>query len=192
MALGVTVAVFGTIVQAVLIVAFAVFCLWALVWLFLLPALMISDADNGRFGRDMWLLWLPEFGSAATGVVYIGALWISGGSTVGGWVLIPLGVLVAIMLLAFLFRLVIVRLSRALVSGDRIDLHHWQFTEGDDTRRDFVEDLVACRFWKPGWHLVTSVRSYPACTIVIAKNTGAEAEVTIDLSAAGWPSRRES
>lgn len=39
--------------------------------------------------------------------------------------------------------------------------------------------------WKPGWHLVTSVRSYPACTIIIAKNAGAEAEVAIDLAAAG-------
>jgi hypothetical protein len=31
------------------------------------------------------------------------------------------------------------------------------------------------------------VRSYPACTIVIAKDAGAEAEVTVDLTAAEVP-----
>jgi hypothetical protein len=53
--------------------------------------------------------------------------------------------------------------------------------------RAIVEDLSARELWGPGWHLVTSVRSYPACTIVIAKDAGAEAEVTVDLSAAGVP-----
>ncbi|HEU5390546.1 MAG TPA: hypothetical protein VFV73_32055 [Streptosporangiaceae bacterium] len=58
-------------------------------------------------------------------------------------------------------------------------------TERMADARAIVEDLAARQLWKPGWHLVTSVRSYPACTIVIAKNAGAEAEVAIDLSAAG-------
>lgn len=58
-------------------------------------------------------------------------------------------------------------------------------TERMADARAIVEDLAARQSWKPGWHLVTSVRSYPACTIVIAKNAGAEAEVAIDLSAAG-------
>ena len=53
--------------------------------------------------------------------------------------------------------------------------------------RTVVEDLAARELWGPGWHLVTSVRRYPACTIVIAKNAGAEAEVTVDLSVAGTP-----
>lgn len=51
--------------------------------------------------------------------------------------------------------------------------------------RTIVEDLAARELWQPGWHLVTSVRRYPACTIVIARNAGAEAQVTVDLSAAG-------
>lgn len=51
--------------------------------------------------------------------------------------------------------------------------------------RAVVEDLAARELWGPGWHLVTSVRRYPACTIVIAKDAGVEAEVTVDLSAAG-------
>lgn len=51
--------------------------------------------------------------------------------------------------------------------------------------RAVVEDLHLHEMWRPGWHLVTSVRGYPACTIVIASSAGAEAEVTVDLSAAG-------
>ena len=51
--------------------------------------------------------------------------------------------------------------------------------------RAVVEDLAARELWGAGWHLVTSVRRYPACTIVIAKSAGAEAEVTVDLSATG-------
>jgi len=51
--------------------------------------------------------------------------------------------------------------------------------------RAVVEDLAARGMWGGDWHLVTSVRSYPACTIVIAKSAGVEAEVTVDLSAAG-------
>jgi hypothetical protein len=51
--------------------------------------------------------------------------------------------------------------------------------------RAIVEDLAVRGLWGAGWHLVTSVRSYPACTIVIAKDAGAEAEVSVDLSAAG-------
>ena len=51
--------------------------------------------------------------------------------------------------------------------------------------RAVVEDLAARELWGPGWHLVTSVRRYPACTIVIAKDAGAVAEVTVDLSAGG-------
>lgn len=51
--------------------------------------------------------------------------------------------------------------------------------------RAVVEDLQGRGVWREGWHLVTSVRSYPACTIVIAKEAGAEADVTVDLSAAG-------
>jgi hypothetical protein len=50
--------------------------------------------------------------------------------------------------------------------------------------RAVVEDLHARELWGLGWHLVTSVRSYPACTIIIAKIAGAEAEVTVDLGAA--------
>jgi hypothetical protein len=53
--------------------------------------------------------------------------------------------------------------------------------------RTVVEDLAARKLWEHGWHLVTSVRSYPACTIVIAKNAGAEAEIIADLSSAGVP-----
>lgn len=51
--------------------------------------------------------------------------------------------------------------------------------------RSLVEGLHAHEMWKPGWHLVTSVRTYPACTIVIAKAAGAEAEVAVDLGVAG-------
>jgi hypothetical protein len=53
--------------------------------------------------------------------------------------------------------------------------------------RAVVEHLAARGQWGPDWHLVTSVRSYPACTIVIAKDTGVEAEVAVDLSAADLP-----
>lgn len=51
--------------------------------------------------------------------------------------------------------------------------------------RALVQELHSREIWEPGWHLVTSVRTYPACTIVIAKTAGAEAEVTVDLGAAG-------
>jgi hypothetical protein len=51
--------------------------------------------------------------------------------------------------------------------------------------RSLVADLHAREIWKPGWHLVTSVRNYPACTIVIARTAGVEAEVAVDLTAAG-------
>jgi hypothetical protein len=53
--------------------------------------------------------------------------------------------------------------------------------------RAVVEDLAARDRWGLAWHLVTSVRSYPACTIVIAKDAGAEADVVVDLSAAAVP-----
>ena len=62
----------------------------------------------------------------------------------------------------------------------------WQdLTDDMADARAVVEDLATRKVWRPGWHLVTSVRRYPACTIVIAKTAGAEAEVSLDVSAAG-------
>jgi len=51
--------------------------------------------------------------------------------------------------------------------------------------RRVVEEVAKAGDWQSGWHLVTSVRTYPACTVVIAKNAGVRAGVTLDLSAAG-------
>jgi hypothetical protein len=51
--------------------------------------------------------------------------------------------------------------------------------------RELVGDLHAREVWLPHWHLVTSVRTYPACTILIAKSAGVEAELTVDAGAAG-------
>lgn len=50
--------------------------------------------------------------------------------------------------------------------------------------RTIVEELHARDAWDAGWHLVTSVRRYPACTIVIAKTAGAEAELAVDVGGA--------
>jgi hypothetical protein len=46
--------------------------------------------------------------------------------------------------------------------------------------RVVVKTLVEREVWKPTWHLVTSVRRYPACTVVIAKGGGVEAELEAD------------
>jgi hypothetical protein len=52
--------------------------------------------------------------------------------------------------------------------------------------RAAVEELIEEGVWKPGWHLVTTVRRYPACTLIIAKGGGVEAvlDVNTDLGAA--------
>ncbi|MET8045439.1 hypothetical protein ABZU25_31800 [Micromonospora sp. NPDC005215] len=51
--------------------------------------------------------------------------------------------------------------------------------------RAVVEELSASKVWQPEWHLVTAVRSYPACTIVIAKSGGVEAEVSVNVPVTG-------
>lgn len=53
-----------------------------------------------------------------------------------------------------------------------------------DTRA-LLEELHANGTWQKGWHLVTSVRTYPACTIIIAREKGVEVGVIVAGSAAG-------
>lgn len=43
-----------------LVVSAVLLSAWAAVWVLVLPLLMLSDADNGRFGRDLATVWLPE------------------------------------------------------------------------------------------------------------------------------------
>ncbi|HVV77965.1 MAG TPA: hypothetical protein VHC43_18260 [Mycobacteriales bacterium] len=49
--------------------------------------------------------------------------------------------------------------------------------------RVVVEELHAGEAWESDWHLVSSVRTYPACTILIAKSAGVGLDVEVDLSA---------
>jgi len=43
--------------------------LWCVVWLTIFPLLVVSDADNGRLGHDLAVVWLPEFAVGAAGTV---------------------------------------------------------------------------------------------------------------------------
>ena len=49
-----------------------------MVWALLLPAMIVSDADNGRLGRDFALLWIPEVvlatSGALTSLILVGAV----------------------------------------------------------------------------------------------------------------------
>ena len=56
-----------TPVRVVLIVAAVAFFAWVAVWVLILPLLLLSDADNGRFGHDLAVVWLPEVVVALAG-----------------------------------------------------------------------------------------------------------------------------
>lgn len=84
-----------TTVQVVLAVSSGLFFAWAGIWVLLLPALMINNADNGRFGHDLSRVWIPEFEPAAVGVVYCAVILAVGGAKPSPWTLVPLAVLVA-------------------------------------------------------------------------------------------------
>lgn len=53
----------------VLIVSAVVFALWCVVWLAIFPLLLVNDADNGRLGHDLAVVWLPEFAVGLAGMV---------------------------------------------------------------------------------------------------------------------------
>ena len=55
--------------RAVLIVTSTLLWAWGGIWILLFPALLLSDADNGRFAHDLRLVWLPEVALAVTGAV---------------------------------------------------------------------------------------------------------------------------
>ena len=56
-------------VRAVLIVTSMILWAWGGIWIFLSPALLLSDADNGRFAHDLRLVWLPKVALAVMGAV---------------------------------------------------------------------------------------------------------------------------
>jgi len=85
-----------TAVQVVLAVSAGLFFAWAGIWVLLLPALMINDADNGRFRYDLSRVWIPEFELAAVGVVYCVVMLAAGGAKPSPWTLVPLAVLMAV------------------------------------------------------------------------------------------------
>lgn len=53
----------------VLVVSAVVFTLWCVVWLAIFPLLVVNDADNGRLGHDLGVVWLPEFAVGLAGTV---------------------------------------------------------------------------------------------------------------------------
>ena len=53
----------------VLLVLQVLFWCYAGVWVLLLPAMVISDADNGAFGHDFSTILVPEIGIACLGAV---------------------------------------------------------------------------------------------------------------------------
>lgn len=57
-----------TVRGVVLVVSAVVFALWCVVWLAIFPLLVVSDADNGRLGHDLAVVWLPEFSLGAAGM----------------------------------------------------------------------------------------------------------------------------
>jgi uncharacterized protein DUF2510 len=56
-------------VLAALVISLTVLCAWAGVWVLLLPALLLNDADNGRFDHDLRVTWIPEFGLSTIGAM---------------------------------------------------------------------------------------------------------------------------
>lgn len=60
--------------RGVLIVAAVLLWVWAGIWVVLFPALLINDADNGRFAHDFETVCVPEFGLAFVGAVLCTAL----------------------------------------------------------------------------------------------------------------------
>lgn len=55
-------------VVATVSVLLVLFAGWALIWILLFPALMLNDADNGKFGHDVTTLWLPQVGLGVLGI----------------------------------------------------------------------------------------------------------------------------
>ena len=78
-----------TTARIALMAFIGLFFAWAGIWIFLLPALLVNDADNGRLGYDWSRIWLPELGLAAAGVVYCIVVLAGGGARPRAWTLIP-------------------------------------------------------------------------------------------------------
>jgi hypothetical protein len=85
-----------TAIRVVLAVSLGLFLAWGGIWVLLLPALMIGDADNGRFQYDLYRMWIPELGSAAAAVVYCIIMLAAGGARPRPWTMIPPAVLAAV------------------------------------------------------------------------------------------------
>ena len=57
------------LVRATLLVTSALLWVWAGIWIIIFPAMLLSDADNGRFSHDLYVMWLPEFGLSIVSAV---------------------------------------------------------------------------------------------------------------------------
>ena len=88
-----------TTVRVTLAVSLGLFFAWAGVWVLLLPALMIGDADNGRFQYDLYRMWIPELGSAAAAVAYCIVVLAAGGGRPRPWTVVPLAALAAVVII---------------------------------------------------------------------------------------------
>jgi hypothetical protein len=82
-------------VLAALVASLTVLCAWAGVWVLLLPALMLNDADNGRFDHDLRVIWIPEFGLSTAGAVICLAMLAIGRARRGLATLVPPAVVLA-------------------------------------------------------------------------------------------------
>lgn len=85
-----------TTIRVVLTVSLALFLAWGGIWVLLVPALMIGDADNLRFQYDLYREWLPELGSAGVGVVYCTVMLAAGGARPRPWTVVPPALLAAV------------------------------------------------------------------------------------------------
>lgn len=93
-----------TAVRGVLVAFIGLFCAWTGIWILLLPALMINDADNGRFDYDLSRIWLPELGLAATGVMYCIVVLAACGARPRAWTLItPAGLAAVVIIFTAVF-----------------------------------------------------------------------------------------
>jgi hypothetical protein len=85
-----------TTIRVVLAVSLGLFLAWGGIWVLLLPALMLGDADNGRFQYDLYRMWIPELGSSAAAVVYCIVVLAAGGAKPRPWTVVPPVVLAAV------------------------------------------------------------------------------------------------